>query len=148
MGSYGATLDGWGIAAAGTPIYQVIPRAKMGRNLGVGVYAYQGTNYFEINAFSGPTVSYYYPTISNAAPTSAAGFTPQEAYNIDTKKDDGLPSSGNIQATGYDSLIINAAVLAGVGNFYCITTASPAAYNIDKSSGGNKPACGLRIRFN
>jgi prepilin-type N-terminal cleavage/methylation domain-containing protein len=75
------------------------PQAKLGGNN--YIYAYSGgswsgtsvttgINYFGIAAVSSISAGYEFYT--------APGMTVQQAYNIDTKIDDGLPQSGNVTA--------------------------------------------------
>lgn len=89
-----------------------IPSMKVGGN-GWAAYGNSGTNYFVAGAsFPNPSVASAY--------TATASFTPQDAYNIDSKIDDGIPNSGNV--TGGITSAAGAAALSTTGAA-CGTTA-------------------------
>lgn len=83
---------GWpNTTATTTPaIKDWLPAAKLGQNNYVYVYSLVGANFFGVS-----TVTKIGWSIDG---TATPGMTVQQAYNIDTKIDDGLPQSGNVTA--------------------------------------------------
>jgi hypothetical protein len=67
-----------------------VPAAKLGGGNYIFVFSVNGINYFQI----------VYPTsvLSNSATSANPGLTVAQAYAIDSKIDDGLPTSGNVMA--------------------------------------------------
>lgn len=67
--------------------------------------------------------------------------TPQDARNIDTKMDDGLPYTGTVFSNPW---IAPAAPAAGV----CVSTATtPNSYNTTISSYATTPSCYMHFKF-
>ncbi len=136
---------------------QSIPPAKLGRGNSWIVYASNGLNYYQLGAYTAITAA------TGVYGFGAAMVTPIEAFNIDSKVDDGAPNTGvvrarsktavNIDATGGEYLAIVAPALpAGTE---CVVGVSPAlvtntanTYNRDLNNGGNRPNCSLRLQFN
>lgn len=75
-----------------------IPPAKLGQGNYVWVYSLNGVNYFvvQLAAFIGWNIQ------SAGSGTPVNAMTVQQAYNIDSKIDDGLPQSGSVTACGND----------------------------------------------
>lgn len=71
---------------------QWFPTAKMGQGYFVYVYSLNGINYFSFSPGTQISGCGYY------GQANAAGLTVQQAYNIDSKIDDGLPEAGNVTA--------------------------------------------------
>jgi prepilin-type N-terminal cleavage/methylation domain-containing protein len=103
-----------------------------------------GFNYFLI---SGPTL-----TSAGAVITGTNPLTPLQAYNIDTKFDDGIPTSGivaaydNGAAAGGAFAVGTALTLHANGAGFCQNGAN--LYNLTGNSGAdaNKALCSLAIR--
>ena len=132
-GSY----TGSGTAAiASTALGSNFPEAKLGKNNYFFVYSVSGINYYQIAAISSVDASSIY--------TLTTGITPAEAYQIDSKLDDGLPSSGIVTAVGGTTPNGTATTTATAGSAGCVYTAvTPNPYNAAFTSG----ACQLRIRM-
>jgi len=168
-GSYGIVGNS-AIAATGyvtadvTVVSQSLPPAKSGRGGywiayassaipcgGGGVCDRQpaGTNSYALYSIVKVLASGGFYTIS--------GFplTPIEAYNIDTKLDDGLPNTGIVEVR-LPIPDLNPASSAVATKGVCMIGDSAIGalndpldtYNRDSNNGGNVPACGIRIRFN
>jgi prepilin-type N-terminal cleavage/methylation domain-containing protein len=90
-------------------IVNVIPGAKIGN--GNAIIAYTGNNTIPQPGMTGTNL-YRIANISSIAatgiPTLANALTPLEAFQIDVKKDDGVPISGVVQATDYTTGINSA----------------------------------------
>lgn len=88
----GGTLsgtDGGGTSCHSTAtVANVLPAAKIGGYL--TIYAENGFNHYQIGNISA--------LANSGVATTAAALTNGEAYQIDTKRDDGLPGSGNVRA--------------------------------------------------
>ena len=159
-GSYGQTgITTTTGAASGTPIFTAyLPPAKLGRGNYWLAGSNSGLNYWAIAGVTALSATSY---------TTATGgaLSPIEAFNIDTKLDDGMPNSGIVQATGYATMSTTADTIFNTssGTAYpkwtsstatagdCVTgtsaTATTNTYN-RSSSFGTTPACTLRLRFN
>jgi prepilin-type N-terminal cleavage/methylation domain-containing protein len=145
---------------AATTVATVLPAARMGRGNFVTVGSTGGLNYWSIAGLGYNGVAIFFS--GNYAATQ--NITPNEAYIMDVKLDDGMPETGIVQAHGIfgfgdeHNLFTDIAqwtnanrALAAVGD--CVTTGAsgtdPAdTYNRTSSTGGNAPACILRFRFN
>ncbi|MFN7094242.1 MAG: prepilin-type N-terminal cleavage/methylation domain-containing protein [Burkholderiales bacterium] len=122
---------------AGT-VSQTLPSAKLGRGNHFTVFSVAGLNYYQI---AGVTA-----TDATGAYTLTNSITPTEAYNIDTKLDDGLATTGIVQAMASTSAL-NTIAPTGAGATFCVTTdLTPNNYNIKNAA--NTPLCQVRMRFN
>ncbi len=158
-GSYGTDLTVAGVNVATTPS-TYFPGAKLGRGNYWIAGSSAGLNYYGLLA---PTAL----GASGASYTAAAGggITPVEAYNIDSKLDDGMPSTGIIQARGNTAMGATAdslfpalgATTAGKwtnttgvsGDCIIGATATDTANTYARgTTPGGTPACTLRLRFN
>lgn len=140
------------MASAGTSFF---PTSKLGKSY-ITAGSLNGVNYWLIipatAATGGTTASF---TVS-----ANAALTPQDALNIDSKLDDGNPSTGLVMAmgsigTGSILSIASASSAATTSTLNeCVvgTYGTPAAtdsYNVSTANGsGTAPACALKIRFN
>lgn len=86
----GVAYGGSGGTATSGTVDTSFPRVKMDRN-GIGVYGADGRNFYQIGVTDNATDEGY---------TTAASLTPEEAYNLDSKVDDGRPNSGGVLARG------------------------------------------------
>ncbi len=149
-----------------TNMYDLFPSAKMERGLYWMVGSNSGINYYLLTTGSLPLVN------QDVSTTASGGMTPNEAYSIDSKLDDGMPNSGGIQArgttTGGPSLLFPALVGGGTANHGVNhlagaeaagdCTVTPASLGVATplspfnnysvgSVAGNTKACGLRLKF-
>ena len=79
---------GTGFWIGGGNVQNFIPSAKLGKNNYIYVYSVNGFNYFGL--IVPPVGAWLNPTF---------GITPLQAYNIDQKIDDGIATTGNVQAS-------------------------------------------------
>jgi prepilin-type N-terminal cleavage/methylation domain-containing protein len=77
-------------ALTGSLIGEYVPAGKIGHGTYVLVYAYAGANYFVLQGVTSVATS-------SGITAATTPITVQEAYKIDAKVDDGLPTSGNVQ---------------------------------------------------
>ena len=114
------------------------PAMKVGVN-GWGVYGVSGVNYYVAGVTN--------PGPGTAAITSTTNsFLPMDAYNIDSKIDDGVPNAGNVQVLGgHGSVITTAASTnSGVSADHCINdTPAPDEYQFT----AGEAQCVLRFRM-
>jgi prepilin-type N-terminal cleavage/methylation domain-containing protein len=134
-------------------ISNAMPPAKLGRGNYLTVGSTGGLNYYLLAGILGTSAS-------SGAYSLSTNLTPIQAYNIDIKLDDGLPSTGTVQARGtaasgvsafIDPTTWSSATNPQIGD--CATTGVNGAdptntYNRGINTGGNAPACLLRFRFN
>lgn len=141
FGSSGASAISASAGTVGTVtnVAQSLPPAKLGRGNYVAVYSENGSNDYEINGITGIASSNY--SANNPQ------MTPQEAYNVDAKLDDGMPMSGNVRATG--SAVSGALNKVGSGVSTGATGCALGTTTTDNYTRTNaSPACGMRFRFN
>ena len=139
-------------------INEFVPPAKLGRGNSVIVGAgANGFNYYIIGGIGSVTVN----TGVYAAGTN--NLTPIEANNIDKKTDDGMPVSGNIQATDIKGTVVDQVAIASAttglptaptnaasstsGDCTIGTGISTDTYNLIASTGATTQSCSLRIKF-
>ncbi len=137
-------------AAAGT-IDTYLPPANIGLGHYITIHSSAGRNYFQLSRVISIAAGAY--TLENA-------MTPQTAFNIDKKIDDGQPLNGSAQAA-WSASALNAVIVegspgattvftfAGTAATDCAsdpTTAGTDIYNTSTEQGANQPACQLRVR--
>jgi prepilin-type N-terminal cleavage/methylation domain-containing protein len=90
---------GKALTATSSPsISAFLPTAKIDNNQGyVYVYSYNGANYFGLAPVY-ILYSYSGDGYVTASSNNSGSLTPQQAYAIDTKIDDGMPLTGNVTA--------------------------------------------------
>lgn len=118
-----------------------LPEAKIGRGSSVVVGANwvagkRGTpNYFSISGINGTstTNAHYFTGSTNP-------FTPQEAYNIDIKLDNGVPNSGRVRA---DNSAVDLRPLPGI----IVTPTASCVTSNEYVKNSNTPSCSLQIQF-
>jgi prepilin-type N-terminal cleavage/methylation domain-containing protein len=149
------TSGAGGTAIVNTGVQDNFPAAKLGRGNYIAALSSAGFNYYEITGITG---------VSNAgAYTLVPQATPLEAFNIDTKIDDGLPLTGIVRAA-YSTSAVNA--VQAVNANIAASPAAPAGtvsdcingdantatpndpYDTATSTMANSPSCQLRFRFN
>jgi prepilin-type N-terminal cleavage/methylation domain-containing protein len=154
-GTYGFNLGAQGYPSS-YHVDQYYPAAKLGRGNYITAGSNSSTNFWAIAGLTSISLPYF---------TGAAEITPLEAVNIDQKVDDGLPNTGLVQARSgieqayyfppLDDLDANSAATwastSQPGNCITMGTAATdptAIYNTNASSGGDTPACAIRLRWN
>jgi prepilin-type N-terminal cleavage/methylation domain-containing protein len=124
-----------------TDVSTALPAGKIGYGTFLHVYSHNSYNWYmlaQIGAFSAST------SVVTASPTIPVS----QAYNIDTKMDDGLPTTGNVVAVyvnNSQNSITSAPNAATDSTTTCYDNSGPA-YSIS-ISGGSLPNCGLSFRF-
>ncbi len=129
-----------------------LPEASIGRGHYFTIHSESGRNFFSISQVNGAAAGGIY--------TLATAMTPQTAFNIDDKIDDGNPLSGIVNATWSVTALGTVIVppISGTGTLetatldmgscaYRVAAApSPAIYTTASDAQANRPACQLRIR--
>lgn len=128
----------------GTSVPNAVPKSKLGAGAYVTVQANSGLNFYEL---LNPTAV----TLANGGDTSAsfkAAISPLQASQIDSKLDDGSPSTGKVLQIGNGTATaeagsgVKATTVATAGASSCAT--STTAYNTGTQ--GNNQLCKLSIR--
>lgn len=111
--------------------------SKLGRGAYLYAYANGGYNFYGLSTIS---------AIASGVMTSGVSLSVIQAYNIDTKMDDGRPTTGNVLAqhlTG--GAVTNATNSASASATTCYeTTGSTYTISTNNGAGGN---CSLSFRF-
>lgn len=138
-GSYTVGADAAAVAANPDAVKTFLPEAKLGRGNVITVYSAVGSNFYQIGGVD---------SVAAGVPTLRATLTPQEAYNLDQKMDDGIPATGSSRAmssaTTLNTVSAPAAPAAGV----CVSNAAGNPYNSTTEAFANTPSCALRVRTN
>jgi prepilin-type N-terminal cleavage/methylation domain-containing protein len=124
-----------------------LPQAKFSPADYFVVFAAGGFNYFEIMAITTITTA---PAYTFVGPVNPASLTPIQAYNIDSKLDDGLPQAGLVVARSTVNVNLFATFSPVSQSNTCEIGFATAAdtYNRVPATGGNDKSCSLRFRFN
>jgi prepilin-type N-terminal cleavage/methylation domain-containing protein len=138
----GAVSVGCGVTLilSSTQIGQYFPAAKLGNGNYFYVYEVNGQNWFGLSAVTA--------IASNAAPTGGATITVSQAYNMDTKVDDGLPTTGKVVA-----VYINGTTLATATANGQTSDSATSCYNSTTNSystgvnNGSGPNCALSFQM-
>jgi prepilin-type N-terminal cleavage/methylation domain-containing protein len=120
------------------------PQGKIGHGTFVYVYNYNTYNWFGLSALTSVSTS--------NATNSNTGISPNEAYGIDKKMDDGLPTTGTVQAI-YDNGVGNSAILPAPNapndnSTTCYNTTSNIYSRSPLANHGTGPNCALSFQFN
>ncbi len=167
-GSYGTSLAAaTGQTAASPTAALYLPPAKLGRGNYWIAGSSAGQNYYALAAVTGMTAGA--AATATYATSVGGGLTPIEAYNIDSKLDDGMPNTGIVQARGYATMgaaadtifpalattsrgVWSTATAASAVAGDCMTTGANATDTANTyargTTPGGTPACTLRMRFN
>jgi prepilin-type N-terminal cleavage/methylation domain-containing protein len=159
-GGFGGTLTtGTGVppAITASTLSKFIPPAKLGKGLSFVVFSGSGYNYYGMLPIASIAATGVYTP-------NATGLDPITASNIDSKLDDGLPETGIVRANAlaapiapattntlfspYGMTIPTNATVATAKKCVVGTGAVDDTYNVNATSGGNDPSCGLTFRFN
>ena len=121
----------------------LFPLAKIGGGNYFWVATYtDGFNYYGIGPITSDTVS-----SSTAGPTMAAGgLSPVQAYDIDVKVDDGVPTTGIVQSIN-TSVGGVATLVQGGSTLSCINHLNLQAYSEGQAQ-SKVPSCQIKLRFN
>lgn len=131
-----ATAAAAAVTAANLPTQ--MPLAKMGKSTFITVASTTGLNYYLISGLTAVAAS--------GAPTLSDTITPQEAFQIDTKMDDGIPNRGIVvAATDVANLDAGAATGALAAADCWDSTLNIFATNTDVTRDVN--GCRLRARM-
>jgi prepilin-type N-terminal cleavage/methylation domain-containing protein len=125
------------------------PAAKV--NAGIGVFAYgnsgDSTNYYQLGVTA--------MAASQASITTANFLSPNDAYAIDSKMDDGVPSSGIVVARGSALGVDVAATFTGSATIstsnvtQCVLgTSYAASIGYNTAAATSSSLCQLRVRIN
>ena len=119
-----------------------LPLGKIGHGNFVYVYSASGYNWYGLSAATS--------TDNNAILYSGASIPVIEAYNIDKKIDDGLPTTGSVRAV-YGNAVwtvaVNAPSAASDTTTSCYNTTSNAYSVSSLANYGNGGNCALSFRF-
>ena len=138
-----------------------LPQAKIGLGNNIMVFSNNGANYFQLQA-----VTLIEGANNGGVGSSAPTLTPQQAFAIDTKEDDGLPQTGRVLAQ-YQNVhyflgpnwvaggalggtgASNGAALAGSAlTCYDNRSVANATYQYSLGyNGGSSPTCALTFRM-
>jgi prepilin-type N-terminal cleavage/methylation domain-containing protein len=139
--------SGTGIDAVGqVPISTTYPAAKIGS--GSMLYAYSVAS--TISFFPGMAGQNIYrigglTSDASSVPTDSDTLSPIEAFQIDSKKDDGVPQTGGVQAVDVDTETAFNATVAAPGA-YLNTTCLSSATLYNTTSQANARLCQLMLR--
>ena len=100
------------------------------------MYNAGGFNYYELTGLTGTTINSQYKL--------ASYLTPADAFQIDSKLDDGLPASGI--ATGNKSTTTLGTACSD-GDGCCVDNGGTLAYDMSTSSKADAMACQMSVRF-
>ncbi len=158
--TYAEAGGGAALTPGGTDdLFSYIPEAKLGKGNFITAFSASGRNFYQLTGVTGIDAAGGY-TLANA-------LTPQDAFNIDSKMDDGKPLTGTVRALNDATLTslnndastfdpgITAFTRTGaatdIGN--CVEDGTLPAdgvadYNTVTDDESNSPACQLRLMFN
>lgn len=140
-----------GAAVTADAILTVLPEAKIGRGNYFTVFSAGGKNFYQLAGITAISAAGVY--------TLANRLTPQEAYNIDAKMDDGRPTTGGVRSLSTIAsaaslngnvatiTVPNNATAAGASPLGCVITVT-LEYQTTTEDDKNTPACMLRMMFN
>jgi prepilin-type N-terminal cleavage/methylation domain-containing protein len=119
----------------GTSFGLDIPEAKIG-GVGWGVYGENSRNYFVAGIVGGATAAEAYAT--------QVAFIPVNAHNIDSKIDDGVPTTGDVTSGGAGALGTGASTAGAASLLVCNNTGStPDSYQFSAT----EALCTLKFRM-
>lgn len=140
-----------GAAVTADLVRTVLPEARIGQNNFFAVFSAGSRNYYQLAGISAISAAGVY-TLENR-------LTPQEAFNIDAKMDDGRPTTGSVRSLSTIAstaslngnvatfAVPNNATAAGAAPLGCVITGT-LEYQTTTADDRNTPACMLRIAFN
>lgn len=125
-------------------VKKYLPSAKLGNGNFVTVFSSQGTNYFQISKIQG---------ISGGLYLMDYGITPQEAFSVDKKMDDGMPLTGVVRGLRHMNWLGTACdptAAGGSGDDCCGDNAGGSVnmYKTVTPDLAGLSACQMSFRFN
>ncbi|MBY0354182.1 MAG: prepilin-type N-terminal cleavage/methylation domain-containing protein [Rickettsiales bacterium] len=142
-GSFTVGADAAAAPANPDAVKTFLPEAKLGRGNVITVYSATGNNFYQIGGIESASAT-------PGLPVLRPSMTPQEAFNLDQKLDDGRPTTGSSRAM--DSLAASAlnlpAALGAAGTTGVCVVTGTLVYNTSTEASANTPACALRVRTN
>ena len=122
---------------ASTAFTSYFPPSKLGRGAYLYVYANGGFNFYGMSTIS---------AVASGVVTSGVSLSVMQAYNIDTKMDDGRPTTGNVLAQHLTGGAVTNATNAGTASATTCYETTTSTYTIgtNNGAGGN---CSLSFRF-
>lgn len=148
--SFNAATDALATLATADAVKTMLPEAKLKRGNFITVYSSSGKNYYEITGVSAVAAGVY---------TLTTNLSPQEAMNLDTKLDDGLPLTGAARAAYSTSALDGiqasnntvAAAYVAASFTGCVNSDATAGtatdpYQVGTEDYANTLACQLRIQ--
>jgi hypothetical protein len=126
-----------------TSVPDNFPRGKLTQS-GIMPISYNGRSYWHIGLKSGADLT---GGITTASFTNAT-FSPQQAWQIDSKMDDGAPNSGAVMARilgGSPSL--DDLITPATGSATSCYDSTDTTYNITGDT-ANTPSCMMQFRWN
>ena len=134
------TISGSVDNAAGMSHY--VPLSKFGKGIYFWVGSDGGTNYYmQDNASIGAA--------TGAVTAGLSAMTPNMAYSLDSKLDDGSPTLGKVQAVDSLNVLASASAASSATAGKCVNSTSPEAYQTNAKATGNPAdtgACAIRIK--
>ncbi len=149
-GSLGTINNSAIIASSGlltgnvTAVAQSLPVSKITPVQYFVVYSAAGYNYYQLMPINGITAA------TGAYSFGTTGLTPIQVANMDTKLDDGQPSTGVVVARGTSGVNTSPSVNAASAPNTCTigTGSATDTYNLQLYNGGSDTSCSVRFRFN
>ena len=123
----------------------VAPASKLGKGVRVSIGAFNGRNYYTLDNFGAAAL------VAGTA-TFTSAISPIDAYNIDTKMDDSVPTSGKVlsiaPATGLPTTAANGATAAAMTATACYDTANSRYATVTMNGNTNTELlnCALGVR--
>ena len=126
-------------AASSTPA-SYLPAAKIGNGNLWQVFNSNGRNWYYLSAVSGTA----------AGTTTTSSVSPIVAFNIDSKVDDGIPSTGLVLSSSARGTPIAAPSTIGTATDCGVLLTSGVSYNTDNNNAGesDSPNCQLAMKAN
>jgi prepilin-type N-terminal cleavage/methylation domain-containing protein len=123
--------------ASVTPGDTTIPQSKLGRGARIAIGSRTGRNYYVLGNFGTAA-------ITAALSAATAGVAVIDAFNLDTKLDDGVANIGKVVSVAVAAPVPNTAITGGSATTDCNNA---GAYNTSTSGGGPDAInCSLSIR--
>ncbi len=145
-GGFGSTTEAVITAADGEAIALYLPKGKMKGNFVEALYtmgATYGTLYANVFLLVGDSA------VAAGSRTASNRITPQDAFYIDSKMDDGRPQAGFVRAnigSGWTPLP-GANAPAAPASGVCVSNATGTPYNTASTTGGKYESCYLSFEF-
>jgi prepilin-type N-terminal cleavage/methylation domain-containing protein len=136
-GSFASIVYAGTVSPASTAINSYMPSAKLSGNKYIYVYNDGTYNYYGL---SGVTA------LAAGVLTGTPSVTVTQAYNMDKKVDDGLPTTGNVQVNYLTGGVITLATSANPDTSTTCYNSTTLAYSVGTNNGAGAN-CALSFRF-